>query len=74
MSIFSPIKLHSIKIPDTLIKECLDYLNGKLVSHELMLEIKNLKNQDPSLSKFEIIELILDYHERILRNKKENNP
>ena len=36
-------------------------------------EIKNLKEQDPTLSKFEIIENILDYHERILRNQKEKN-
>lgn len=73
MGIFSPNKNLQIKLPDPLVMECMDYLNGKLVSSELMSEIKNLKEQDPALSKLEIIENILDYHERILRNQKEKN-
>lgn len=73
MGIFSSNKNYQIKLPDTLVMECMDYLNGKLVSSELMSEIKNLKEQDPTLSKMEIIENILDYHERILRNQKEKN-
>lgn len=59
-----------IELPESLVSECMDYLNGKLVSDELMDQIKNLKEQDPQLSKTEIIESILDYHERILRAKK----
>ena len=57
----------SVELPKSLIKECMDYLNGKLVSAELALEIKNLKEQDPNLSRHEIVECILDYHERLLR-------
>lgn len=60
----------SIELPKSLVMECMDYLNGKFVSVELMEEIKNLKEQDPGLSKHEIIECILDYHERLLRGEK----
>lgn len=45
----------------------MNYLNGKLVSEEVMIQIKNLKEQDPTLSKTEIVEYILDHQERILR-------
>lgn len=60
----------NIELPKSLITECMDYLNGKLVSAELMTQIKNLKEQDPQLSKTEIIESILDYHERTLRARR----
>ena len=68
MSIFGTDS--SVDLPKSLVMECMDYLNGKLVSAELMEEIKNLKAQDPELSKSEIIESILDYHERQLRAEK----
>lgn len=68
MSIFNTDK--KIELPKALVNECMDYLNGKLVSAELMTQIKNLKEQDPQLSKTEIIECILDHHERILRAQK----
>lgn len=71
MSIFSTETY--IELPKSLVKECMDYLNGKLVSAELMEEIKNLKEQDPGLSRHEIVESILDYHERTLRLKKKKN-
>lgn len=71
MSIFSPDI--NVVLPNSLVKECMDYLNGKLVSAELMEEIKNLKEQDPELSRHEIVESILDYHERILRAEKRKN-
>jgi hypothetical protein len=63
----------NIELPKSLVTECMDYLNGKLVSNELMAQIKNLKEQDPQLSKTEIIESILDYHERKMRAQKEKN-
>lgn len=69
MSIFNTEKDVAVKLPQNLVMECLDYLNGRLVSAELMEQIKNLKDQDPDLSKTEIIETILDYHERQLRSK-----
>jgi hypothetical protein len=69
MSISSTDK--NIELPKSLVSECMDYLNGKLVSNELMAQIKNLKEQDPQLSKTEIIESILDYHERRMRAQKE---
>jgi hypothetical protein len=72
ISIFNSEKEHFVKLPSSLVTECMNYLNGKLVSAELMSEIKNLKDQDPTLSKTEIVEYILDHQERILRslNKK----
>lgn len=45
----------------------MNYLSGKLISAELMSEIKKLKIQDPNLSKTEIVEYILDQQERIQR-------
>lgn len=57
----------NIKLPSSLVKECMDYLNGKLVSAELMAQIKNIKDQDPTISKTEIVEYILDHQERLLR-------
>lgn len=68
MSIFNTDK--TIKMPSSLVKECMDYLNGKLVSAELMDKIKNIKDQDPTISKTEIIEYILDHQERELRKIK----
>lgn len=65
MSIFNTDSC--VELPKSLVMECMDYLNGKLVSAKLMEEINNLKTQDPELSKSEIIECILDYHERKLR-------
>ncbi len=72
ISIFNPEKEHFVKLPSNLVTECMNYLNGKLVSAEVMSEIKNLKDQDPTLSKTEIVEYILDHQERILKalNKK----
>ena len=72
IGIFSSKKDKDIQIPSSLVEECMNYLNGKLISMELMIEIKKLKVQDPSLSKTEIVEYILDHQERILRsiNKK----
>lgn len=68
MSMSNTEKDIQVKIPQTIVLECMDYLNGKLVSAELMSQIKNLKEQDPTLSKTEIVEYILDYYERNLRS------
>lgn len=65
MNIFNADK--PIKLPSSLVRECIDYLNGKLVSAELMAQIKNIKDQDPTISKTEIVEYILDHQERELR-------
>lgn len=72
ISIFNHEKEQFIKLPNSLVIECMNYLNGKLVSEEVMIQIKNLKDQDPTLSKTEIVEYILDHQERILKalNKK----
>jgi len=67
ISIFNSEKEQFVKLPSSLVTECMNYLNGKLVSTEVMSEIKNLKDQDPTLSKTEIVEYILDHQERILK-------
>lgn len=61
---------NSVELSKSLITECMNYLNGKIVSAELMEEIKNLKEQDPNLSRYEIVECILDYHERLIQTEK----
>lgn len=67
ISIFNSEQEHFVKLPSSLVAECMNYLNGRLVSAEVMSEIKNLKDQDPTLSKTEIVEYILDHQERILK-------
>lgn len=65
ISIFNSKKKDFEKLPSSLVAECMNYLNGKLVSLEVMNEINKLKIQDPKLSKTEIVEYILDHQERI---------
>ena len=68
ISLFNLKKDHLEEIPKDIVSECMNYLNGKFVSAEVMSLINTLKLKDPKLSKTEIVEHILDHQERIMRS------
>lgn len=56
-------------IPPDIVKGCMAYLNGEKCSDELQKRIEHYLIQDPTTSKKEAVEMLMDFEERKLRGE-----